>query len=66
MDRELNVYTAIGNLDNNQTATAAALDLIGNACAASDNTDKEVILEWAKRGSNLTDLRDKIKESASG
>lgn len=65
MDRELNVYDSIRHLQENKTATAVALDLIGKACSSSSSTGKVTLLKWVSQGDNLTKLRDKIKESAS-
>lgn len=49
-------------LKNNETATAAVLELVAAACHGGQSHGA---LVWAAEGDNLKKLRDKIKESAS-
>ncbi|KFZ30170.1 hypothetical protein IDSA_11450 [Pseudidiomarina salinarum] len=65
-DNPANVYSYCGALSDNNGATAAAIDILNHACAAAhDSRSKQSLLEWASRGDNLKNLRDKIKEAAS-
>jgi len=65
-ESKANAYSYCGRLNTNEGATAAAVDIITNACGAGDDTHKEGVLAWTIEEDNLKKLRDKIKESASG
>lgn len=58
------IFSSATSLEYNSGATAAALDLVGRACTAGDNTSKVGLLKWITEGNNLEVLRDKIKASA--
>jgi len=59
-----NTYNMYAGLNENNVATAAAVELIKSACSAGDGTSKVNLLEWAANGDNIKNLRDRIKESA--
>ena len=60
-----NAYNLPSVLTTNAGATAAAVDMITKACGASDDASKIEVLNWAVKGYNIIDLRNKIKAAAA-
>jgi hypothetical protein len=60
-----NVYNMSESLTEDSVATAAAIDLIKSALSAGDS-NRIAVLKWVCEEGNVKNMRDRIKESASG